>query len=244
MGLLHALDDMGHPPSVGRRASDATGSHAGVTPESNAEAPTRDASSDAGDDGSGKAGALNGVRQRVGGLLKRKPCDRGKPRRWSVWRVAAIAVLTYVAAVNLSYFFVLKPVWSQLDNLVVKKSVIQDFLVVRESASAVSGFRDALMRGDQRVTVVSELEELAEEAGLRFTGEAEFGATNELTKHMLEYPIEVELSGDYHEIGKFLALAEESPRALITKSVEVESDADNPSRQSVRVKFGVPSWED
>ncbi len=243
MGLLHALDDMGHPPGVGRRSEEAADSPDGVTAASNAHADTAQSAPRSEDKGNGGAG-LASVVERLSGLVRRKTCPKGKRQRWSVWRVAAIAVLTYVAAINLSYFFVLKPVWSQLDGLVSKKSIIQDFLVVRESASAVSEFRDALMRGDQRVTVMADLKELAEQAGLRVVDEPELGAATEMSAHIMEYSFEMELSGDYHDIGRFLAMVEESPRALITKSVEIESDESNPGRQTARIELGAASWED
>jgi Tfp pilus assembly protein PilO len=244
MGLLHALDDMGHAPGVGRRASDAADAPDQATRTSTAPDEQSEPASERDGSGNGGAGALGGIGQRVVGLVRGASSCRGRRGRWSVWRVMAIAILTYVVAVNLSYFFVLKPIWSQLDGLVSKKSVIQDFLVVRQSAAAVSEFRDALMRGDQRVTVVSEIEELADDAGMRIVGEAELGPTKELTNHMLEYPIGIRLEGEYHELGKFLAMVEESPRALITKSVEIETDEEDPDRQVARVELGVASWED
>ena len=85
-----------------------------------------------------------------------------------------MAILTYVVAVNVSYFFVLKPIWSRLNVLVEKKSVIQDFLVVRESAAAVSAFKDGLMHGDQRMTVVAEFEDNALLAAFAQAGEGLF----------------------------------------------------------------------
>ncbi|MBD3368585.1 MAG: type 4a pilus biogenesis protein PilO [Candidatus Eisenbacteria bacterium] len=243
MGLLHALDDMGHAPEVGRRPSEAADAQEAANPVTSPEPSTESTSRDEGG-GGGSAGAIGNLGARLGGLLKGTCTRRGGRRHWSVWRVTAIAVLAYVVVVNLSYFFVLKPVWSQLDGLVTKKSVIQDFLVVRESAAAVSKFRDALMRGDQRVTVVTELEDFADEAGVRVLDDPVLGPVQEMSDHMIEYPIEMELSGDYHSLGRFLAMVEESPRALVTKSVEIRTDEEDPDTQTIRLKVGVVSWED
>jgi Tfp pilus assembly protein PilO len=61
---------------------------------------------------------------------------------------------------------------------------------------------------------------------------------------MLEYPIEIDVAGDYHDIGVFVALLEESPRSLVMKSVEIKSDEGDPGSQTARVELGVASWED
>ena len=36
---------------------------------------------------------------------------------WSIWRIAAVAVLVYIAAANISYFLVLNPVTVRLETL-------------------------------------------------------------------------------------------------------------------------------
>jgi len=168
-----------------------------------------------------------------------RPRQRGG---WSVWRVAAIAILSYVVAVNLSYFFVLKPIWSRLNVLVEKKGIIQDFLIVRESASAVSGFRDGLMHGDQRMSVVAEFEDLANEAGLRMVGEPGLLPQRELSDRIVEYPVEIDLRGSYHEVGRFLGLLEASPRCPLVSDVEVTGGESGSGVCTVRVRLGVPAW--
>jgi len=161
---------------------------------------------------------------------------------WSVWRFTALAVLSYVVAVNLSYFLVLRPVWSRLNSLVEKKGVIQDFFIVRESASAVSGFRDGLMHGDQRMSVVAEFEELAKEAGLRMVGDPGLLPQRELSKRIVEYPVEIDLRGSYHEVGQFLSLMEASPRCPLVNEVEVTGGEQGSGLCTVRVRLGVPAW--
>jgi Tfp pilus assembly protein PilO len=179
----------------------------------------------------------------VFGALRRlvRPGSRGG---WSAWRIAAVAILTYVVAVNLSYFFVLKPIWSRLNVLVEKKGVIQDFLIVRESASAVSGFKDGLMHGDQRMTVVAEFEELAREAGLRMVGEPGLLPPREVSKKLVEYPVEIDLRGTYHEVGHFMSLLEASPRCPLVTEVEVTADEGGSRQCDVRLRIGIASWVD
>jgi Tfp pilus assembly protein PilO len=180
-------------------------------------------------------GALGAFRKIFG------PGSRGG---WSAWRVAAVAILTYVAAVNLSYFFVLKPIWSRLNVLVEKKGVIQDFLIVRESASAVSGFKDGLMHGDQRMTVVAEFEDLARQAGLRMVGEPGLLPPMEMSKKLMEYPVEIDLKGTYHEVGHFLSLLEASPRCPLVSDVELTADEGGGRQCGVRLRIAITSWVD
>lgn len=186
------------------------------------------------------------VRDRGGSALGalRKLLWPGSRGGWSAWRVTAVAILTYVAAVNLSYFFVLKPIWSRLNVLVEKKGVIQDFLIVRESATAVSGFKDGLMHGDQRMTVVTEFEDLAREAGLRMAGEPGLLPPKEISKKLMEYPVEIDLKGTYHEVGHFLSLLEASPRCPLVTDVELLSDEGGARQCGVRLRIGITSWVD
>ncbi|MBM3307880.1 MAG: type 4a pilus biogenesis protein PilO [Candidatus Eisenbacteria bacterium] len=162
----------------------------------------------------------------------------------SMWRTVAVAALTYIVAINLSYFLVLKPVWSRLNTLVEKKGVIQDFLVVRESAAAVSRFKDGLMRGDQRMTVVAEFEDLAQEAGLRMTGEPGLLQPREISKRIMEYPVEIDLRGTYHDVGRFLSLLAASPRCPSVSDVEVTAREGGSGQCDVRLRIGVAAWVD
>jgi Tfp pilus assembly protein PilO len=162
----------------------------------------------------------------------------------SAWRVTAVAILTYVVAVNLSYFLVLKPIWSRLNVLMEKKGVIQDFLIVRESAAAVSGFKDGLMHGDQRMTVVTEFEDLAREAGLRMNGEAGLMPPREVSKKLVEYPVEIDFRGTYHEAGHFLSLLEASPRCPLVSDVELVADEGGGRQCSLRLRIAIMSWVD
>ncbi len=167
----------------------------------------------------------------------------GGPKRWTAWRIAAVAVLVYVAAANLSYFLVLKPVWSRLDGLRDRKTIIEDFFVVRESRAAVTTFRDGLMKGDQRMTVMSELERFAADAGVKIAGEPKLLPESEVSKRMTEYPVEITLNGDYHEIGRFLGLIESSPRFMIVHRATLETNGES-GRTEAKIVLGVVSWEE
>ncbi len=168
----------------------------------------------------------------------------GRPRPWTAWRIAAVAVLIYVAAANLSYFLVLKPVWTRLDGLKDRKTIIEDFFVVRESSTAVAAFRDGLMKGDQRMTVITSLEQMASQAGVKVSEEPKLLPESEISKRMVEYPFELVLKGSYHEVGEFLGLVESSPRFLIVRRVTFETPADGQGGPEARVVVGAISWED
>jgi len=97
-------------------------------------------------------GSIGGVTRFVSSLVKPR---RGG--RTSIWRVIALAIIVYVGALNLANFLVVRPVRDKLDGLVAQKGVIEDFIVLRQSGQAVAGVRDGLMRGDERVSVMTEI---------------------------------------------------------------------------------------
>ncbi len=162
---------------------------------------------------------------------------------WSIWRVAAVAVFVYIAAANISYFLVLKPVTVRLETLREKKDIIQDFFIVRESSTAVAGFKDALMHGDQRMTVIAVLEEMAGDVGLRFSEEPNLLAGVTLSKRVTEYPIEISLKGSYHELGQFISVIESSERYLTVRSIEIDGSEKGTRDAEARIVVGAVSWE-
>jgi len=203
--------------------------------------------------------SLNGAESKDAGSSDEKACVEtaasgsqisrlvrlgGGPRPWTAWRIAAVAILIYVAAANLSYFLVLKPVWTRLDGVKGRKTIIEDFFVVRESSTAVAGFRDGLMKGDQRMTVITSLEQLAKDAGAKVVGEPNLLPEIETSKRMVEYPLELTLRGTYHEIGEFLGLVESSQRFLIVRRVTFETGEDGNGDPEAKIIIGAVSWED
>lgn len=180
-------------------------------------------------------------------LFKRlSPSGARAGRAWALWRNAAIILLIYVVAVNLGYFLVLKPNWARLDELRANKMVMQDFLVVRESSAAVAGFRDEMMRGDQRMTIIAELEPMAREAGVRIIGEPTLLSPKEVSGNVVEYPIELELDCNYHELGVFMSMLEGSTRFLAVREVEYDAREDDRDREDpgVTLVVSVMSWEE
>lgn len=180
-------------------------------------------------------------------LFKRlSPSGARAGRTWALWRNAAIILLIYVVAVNLGYFFVLKPNWARLDELRANKMVMQDFLVVRESSAAVAGFRDEMMRGDQRMTIIAELEPMAREAGVRIVGEPNLLSPKEVSDKIVEYPIELELDCSYHELGTFVSMLEGSTRFLAVREVEFDAREDDRDRgdPGITLVVSVMSWEE
>jgi len=184
-------------------------------------------------------GSIGGVTRFVSSLVKPR---RGG--RTSIWRVIALAIIVYVGALNLANFLVVRPVRDKLDGLVAQKGVIEDFIVLRQSGQAVAGVRDGLMRGDERVSVMTEIRDMATEVGLSVVGEPDLLAPRETSKKMTEYPMEITLSGSYHEVGDFLSRLESSPRLLSVQAVDIDARETSPSRAEVRVRVGVLAWEE
>jgi len=189
---------------------------------------------------SGQPGGLGGVISMLATAIR----GGSGSRRWSVWRIAIVAGLVYVAAFSLSYFVVLKPVWGRLDVLRSKKGVIQDFLIVRESSGAVSSFKDALMRGDQRMTILASIQEMASASGVRIVSDPQRLSPAQLSPRVVEYPIELDVEGTYNEIGEFLGLIESGQRYLAVKEVEADSRESASGEASAVVVVGALSWEE
>ena len=227
MGLQHAIDGI-HPEPEDVAPAD-------VAPvEGDGEEPDR---SNALQD------RLKGALGTLSSRFPRRFGDVVNGRR-AVWKVAILSVLLYFATFNLSYFFIMKPVWHRLDGLVAKKAIMQDFLIVRQSSSAVTEFRDGLMRGDERVTVVSELEQMASRAGLRLAGRPGLPGSREVSRRMIEYPIELRLRGSFHEVGEFLSLVESSPRFLMVREVELDTRDTSSREGEAKIVVGAISWEE
>ncbi len=198
------------------------------------------------DAGASRVPGLAGLAKKAGRIAAGIPTlIRGsRTGRMPMWRVLVLAVLVYVVALNLANFLVVRPVRARLDGLVEQKTVIEDFLLLRQSGQAVAGVRDALMRGDERVTVLGDVRDMAAEAGLRVVGEPVLLASREASNKMTEYPIQITLKGSYHEVGEFLRLVESSHRMLSVEQVEIDANKTSPSGAEVDVTLGAMAWED
>jgi Tfp pilus assembly protein PilO len=223
MGLQHALEDIEERPGDAEAAADDS-----------KPAPPADAARRRGTRPGGSA-----VLAKAAALARSLVDVRG-----SVWKVAVVGVLAYVLAFGVSYFFLLKPAWARLEEVTRRKALIHDFLLFRESNTAVAEFRSALMQGDQRITVIAELEEMAREAGLRPIGEAKLPPAKDVSKEIKEYPMELRFSGSYHEVGEYLSQLEAAPRFLAIREVELTSGEEGPSGTEATISVSAISWEE
>ncbi len=192
------------------------------------------------------------LRERSSGFLGRifRGSARGSDRSdhrglgWrSPWKVGAIAFVTYAAVVSLSYFFVMKPIWARRDAVAAKKTALQDYRILSTSRDVLAGLREGLMQGDQRMTVVAELQSAAREAGLDVIGEAAHLPDKNITENMVEYPVELRLRGTYHQVGDYLSLLSGSSRCLIVKEVELDSRNANTGLSDVTIVVAAVAWE-
>jgi Tfp pilus assembly protein PilO len=222
MGLQHALEDIDHPAGGADDAPDGTESSAVAAEEHRA------------------SGTVPGQ------VLSKVLCVVGRVAgmRWTLWKVLAVGVLAYVIAFGVSYYIVLKPAWAKLNEVTARNALIHDFMLFRESNTAVAQFRNALMEGDQRVTVVAELEQMAREVGLTPIGEAKLPPSKDVSDAIKEYPMELKFSGSYHEVGEYLSRLEAAPRFLAVKEVEIVSRDDDRSDSEVTITVSAISWEE
>jgi len=222
MGLQHALEDIEHRPGDAEEAADEAGAS---LIEATKRRRTRQ--------------KLAPALTKALGLARSLVDIRG-----SVWKVVVFGLTAYILAFGVSYFLVLKPAWGRLNEVMARKALIHDFLLFRESNTAVAEFRSALMQGDQRVTVVAELEEMAREAGLRPIGEAKLPPSRDVSEEIKEYPMEFRFSGSYHQVGEYLSQLEAAPRFLVVKEVELVSREDDPSNTEAAITISAVSWEE
>ena len=118
-------------------------------------------------------------------------------------------------------------------------------LVIDQANAALNSFKSGLMKGDQRLTVMSEFKIMAESAGVRIAGDPELLQPRSVSKVVSEYPVRLRLRGTYHEIGTFLSLLESSQRFVQVEEVEILSDVGSRDRDSeASVLLALASWEE
>lgn len=202
--------------------------------------------------------ALQGLLARVrSGIEARREARSARPARdaapkrasaqpvpAAAWRRGAVAVMVYLVVVNAAYFFVLKPAQDRLGGLRAQKTTIHDFFVVSESSEAVERFKGNLMRGDQRITVLSELEQYARETGVKIVDEPSLLPTAEISENVGEHPIEMTLRGTYHEIAAFVSRVEGPDRVLAVQDLEIEAAEDGAREHRATLLIAAMSWRE
>ena len=163
----------------------------------------------------------------------------------TVWRLTTLSVVVYLFMLGLANFVVLRPARGRLIDIQRQTTTIQDYLVARESGSAIAGFKDALMSGDQRSSVIASIEGMAKSAGMKISGDPERLGPTRVSAHVVEYPIEIDLRGSYHELGEFLRLVESSEyRYLVVREARMYVDDRSSGEPWATVLMGSFAWED
>ena len=198
---------------------------------------------DSEDDGSTEASRLEKIRSLAHFRVDTKWL-RAAWNSHSLGRIALIAVLVYAVSVGSAYFFVLQPLSTRLHTVREQKNILHDYAVIEEAGAAISDFKEGLMTGDQRMTVMSEVNLMAEASGVKLIGDPDLLSKREGSGYLVEYPVRLRMKGTYHEIGAFLSLLERSPRFAIVEDVEVRSDVDSSNRDSeATVLISLAAWE-
>ncbi len=89
----------------------------------------------------------------------------------SIGRVALLAVCSYVLCTGAAYFFLMQPLSTKLHEVKEQKSILHDYVVIQQAGAAIGAFKDGLMTGDQRLTVMSEVNQMAESSGVKIVGD-------------------------------------------------------------------------
>jgi Tfp pilus assembly protein PilO len=100
------------------------------------------------------------------------------------------------------------------------------------------------MTGDQRLTVMSEISEMAEASGVRITGDPELLLGRKGPGNFSQYPMRLRVKATYHEVGDFLSLLESSPRFAAVEQVDIRSDVESGSGESeTTILIALAAWE-
>lgn len=165
-------------------------------------------------------------------------------RAHSLGRVALLAILVYAITSGSAYFFLMQPLSTRLHQVKTQKSLLHDYMVIQEAGAAIGTFKDGLMTGDQRLTVMSEVNLMADGSGVTLIGDPDLLLRRDVSGNIVEYPIRLRAKGTYHEMGEFLSLLESSRRFAVVEDVEIRSEVASRSRESeVTVLLSLAAWE-
>jgi Tfp pilus assembly protein PilO len=165
-------------------------------------------------------------------------------RAHSLARIASTSVLVCALAVGSAYFLVMQPVSTRLHRVREQKGMLHDYMVIQQADAAIGAFRNGLMTGDQRLTVMSEVRLMAEGSGVKIVGGPDLLLKRGVSGHFAEYPIRLRIKGSFHEMGEFLSLLESSPRFVLVEEIEIMSDvASRSSESEATVLLALAAWE-
>jgi len=169
---------------------------------------------------------------------------RASWRANTLGKTAVLVVCVYALAVGSVHFLIMQPMSRRLHLVQEQKSLLHDYVVIERADAAIGEFKDGLMTGDQRLTVMSEVRLMAEGSGVKIMGDPDLLLARDVSGHLVEYPLRLRIRGTFHEIGEFLSLLEGSPRFTLLEEVEIRSDADSRERDSeATVLLALAAWE-
>ena len=166
-------------------------------------------------------------------------------RAHSLARISLLAVLICALTVASAYLFVMQPSSIRLHEIREQKGMLHDYVVIQQAGAAIGAFKNGLMTGDQRLTVMSEVRLMAEGSGVKIAGDPDLLLRRGVTGHFVEYPIRLRVRGSFHGMGEFLSLLEGSPRFVLVEEIEIMSDAASRSSESeATVLLALAAWEE
>lgn len=169
---------------------------------------------------------------------------KGIWRAHSLARIAFLSVFVCALTVGSAYMFMMQPLSRGLHDVREQKGLLHDYMVIQQAGAAIGSFKDGLMTGDQRLTVMSEVRLMAEGSGVKIVGDPDLLLSRDVSGNFVEYPIRLRVKGSFHELGEFLSLLEGSPRFVLVEEIEVMSDvASRSSESEATLLLSLASWE-
>lgn len=199
------------------------------------------------DESGGDAPAASGPLAKMRGLGQFTISSAQIKAAWranSLGRVALMAVAGYVLCVGAAYFFLMQPAGVKLHKVQEQKSILHDYVVIQQAGAAIGSFKDGLMTGDQRLTVMSEVNQMAERSRVKIVGDPDLLLRRDISANFVEYPLRLRIRGSFHEMGAFLSLLESSSRFILVEEVEIISEvASRSSESEASVLLALAAWE-
>jgi Tfp pilus assembly protein PilO len=198
-------------------------------------------------EGEGDEPAAGGKMEKVRRLAALRIDSKRVRASWlgnTLAKTALIAVCVYALVAGSAYFLVMQPMSMRLHRVREQKGLLHDYMSIQQAGAAIHTFRDGLMTGDQRLTVMSEVKLMAEQSGVTIVGDAELLLARDVSGFFVEYPLRLRIRGTFHEMGEFLSLLEGSPRFTLVEEIEIMSDADSRERDSeATMLLALAAWE-
>ena len=149
--------------------------------------------------------------------------------------VVSLGIILYLIGANLFYFFLLKPISNKLETLKAQKSIAEDYYLLTAARQSVKEFRSRFVKTDEMDLVRTELIELARRCRITPSSVDALAPEEKMGWGLIKIPIEAQLRGSYHAIGRFVARLERSETVFVIKELHISNEVDKKNAHHARL---------